>query len=117
MAFTKDSARLAGAKSSRKGIPNKATSSIRDSIQSLVDSKFEQYQDELDKLDGKDYVQAYHQLLEYVLPKLQRVESSHNFGELDSLTESQLDQVLISLDLKRNPQLPSWIDEGKLINE
>lgn len=124
--FNSDSARIAGSKSSRKGVPNKATSETRSRLDLLVSENFDRYQEELNSLNGKDYVQAYHQMLEYVLPKLQRVETSTSL-DIDEMNEKQLNQVIesiIDLDEKtvnildlgsgiEPKNLPSWMDEGK----
>lgn len=93
MKFTPETARKAGSRSTRKGVPNKATAETRTRLDTLVSEQFEKYKGELEELTGKEYITAYHQLLEYVLPKLQRVETSSSL-DLDSLTEKQLDQVI-----------------------
>lgn len=88
MAFTPETAKKAGSVSSRKGVPNKATATIRTQISSIINDNTQKYIDELGKLEGKDFVQAFHSLLEYSLPKLQRVETNQ---------QPDLTQVILNL--------------------
>lgn len=126
MKFTSESARKAGQKSSRKGVPNKKGIETRSRLDLLVSENFERYQQELDSLIGKDYVQAYHQMLEYVLPKLQRVETSNSL-DIDEMNDKQLNQVIdaiLDIDEAKMKEidrvkglepvnLPSWLSDGK----
>ena len=112
MKFNSESARKAGSKSSRKGVPNKKGMETRSRLDLLVSENFDRYQQELNSLNGKDYVQAYHQMLEYVLPKLQRVETSSSL-DIDELNETQLNQVVDAILHSGEANLPEWMDEGK----
>jgi hypothetical protein len=56
------------------GAKNKNTLIIDSFAQSICDGGMEKFQSELENLEGKDYVNAYLQLFEYVKPKLSRME-------------------------------------------
>lgn len=75
MPFTSETAKEAGRKSKRKGVPNKTTSEIRERFSVIIDGNINKYQKELEKLEGKEFISAFNQVLEFALPKLQRVES------------------------------------------
>lgn len=57
-----------------KGTKNKKTLVLDSFCQVIIDGGIEKFQKELKQLDGKDYINAYLQLLEYVKPKLSRAE-------------------------------------------
>lgn len=59
---------------SRKGIKNKKTQQWEDFCEYSLGGGLEKFRAELDKLNGKEYVQAYLTLLEYHKPKLARSE-------------------------------------------
>lgn len=50
------------------------TLTIDDIIEKIVEEGIQKYQDELETLSGKEYVDRFSQLIEYVKPKLSRVE-------------------------------------------
>lgn len=59
-----------------KGKPkgaNKRTLLLKNFAQIIVEQGTDKFNEELDKLKGKDYVYAFMNLMEYVKPKLQRV--------------------------------------------
>lgn len=58
----------------KKGTPNKATASIRNRIQNLVDREYDEVLSDLKELSPKDRVNAFISMLEFVLPKLNRSE-------------------------------------------
>ena len=62
------------------GVPNKVTKIQREFIQSLLDDQQEKIKAELERLTGKDYINAITGLLEFVLPKLNRSELSSDKG-------------------------------------
>lgn len=67
----------------KRGVPNKATSSIREKVQLLFNrySADQMYQD-LMKLGAKDRLWVLHGLAEFIAPKLQRTEvRQENTGE------------------------------------
>lgn len=57
-----------------KGVPNKTTAANRAMIQAIIDSQGDRPQKEIEKLEGKAYVDAIFVLYEYVTPKLARTE-------------------------------------------
>lgn len=57
----------------KKGTPNKVTKDIRSRIAEFIEGNFETYCDKMSELDGRDYVRAYNDMCQYVLPKLQSV--------------------------------------------
>jgi hypothetical protein len=73
MPFDKESAKKAGAVSSRKGIPNKANTDLRVLISHLVESNFEHILNDLNELEPKERVNAWIRLLEFCTPKISRV--------------------------------------------
>lgn len=61
-----------------KGTPNIATKIQREFIQSLLDNQTNKIEIELNKLDGKEYLNVILNLLEYSIPKLNRTEIVNN---------------------------------------
>lgn len=57
----------------KKGTPNKITKDIRGRIAEFIEGNFETYCEKMKDLDGRDYVRAYNDMCQYVLPKLQSV--------------------------------------------
>lgn len=76
MGFNKLSARICGKKSSRKGIKSRKTVVIEAFIKNIVnkDTIRKKYVTELKSIDGKQFLDTFRDLLEYVLPKLRRTE-------------------------------------------
>ena len=74
MGFDKETAAEAGAKSSRKGIPNKTTDNLRKRVEEILDENWERLGNDIDKLSPKERVDTVVKLLEYALPKLNRTE-------------------------------------------
>jgi len=63
----------AGKLSSRKGIPNRATSEVRKAFQLLVENNLEQMQSDLDALTPRDRLRFIIDLSKFILPQLQAV--------------------------------------------
>lgn len=61
---------------SRKGIPNKKTEQWEAFVAYCMNGGLEKFQEELDKLEGKEYVNAFTNLLEFHKPKLARTETT-----------------------------------------
>lgn len=57
-----------------KGTPNKDTRELRERISELIDMHFDRLSDDLLSLQPKERIEAMTKLLEYSLPKLQRME-------------------------------------------
>ena len=96
MPFTSETAKQAGRKSKRKGVLNKTTTEIRERFSLIVDGNIEKYQYELEKLEGKEFILAFNQVLEFALPKLQRIEQK---------TELEQNNVILNLGEGRRPEL------------
>jgi hypothetical protein len=62
------------------GAKNKKTLILDSFAKSVVDGGMEKFHTELNKLQGKDYVNAYLSLFEYVKPKLSRVDNNVSGG-------------------------------------
>ena len=82
----------AGKLSSRKGIPNKATSEVRKAFQLLVENNLERLQNDLDELEPKDRIKFILDLAKFILPQLQAVS-------IDDLREKDEFRV-ITINLK-----------------
>lgn len=91
MPFDRKTASEAGRRSSRKGVPNRSTTTLRQYVQALLDDNYEQIAQDLKKLKPKERVDAWCRLLEYALPKLQRSEMSI---DISKLSDDQVDQML-----------------------
>lgn len=91
MPFDKKTAADAGRKSSRKGVQNKSTTALRESVQALLDDNYQQIVKDLKNLMPKERVDAWVKLLEYALPKLQRSEMSI---DISKLSDEEVDRLL-----------------------
>ena len=63
-----------GVKSSRKGIPNKATSELRNRVKMIIEDNVERLQNDLDNVEPKERLNFLIQLLNFALPKLKAME-------------------------------------------
>lgn len=68
MIISSQRAKEMGAKSSRKGIPNKSTKEIRGIIQTLLENNLDKIQDDLDQMTPEQRVKTILSLAKYVLP-------------------------------------------------
>ena len=94
MALTKNKASELGKKSSRRGVPNKNTTEIREAFQLLVSSKLPQLSEWLDKVAEDNPEKALDIVVkfsDFVIPKLQRTEikTEITIQDLMSLTSEQ----------------------------
>lgn len=71
MAFSQGKNKTGGRKA---GIKNKHTLLLENFAQTITENGMVRFQEELDKLTGKDYINAYMALFDFVKPKLSRVE-------------------------------------------
>ncbi len=78
----KDLATMAGKMSSREGVPNKASSQVREAFKQLVQSNLPQMQSDLDSLEAKDRLKFMLDLAKFILPTLQAVS-------IDDLRENE----------------------------
>lgn len=74
-----------------KGVKNRATTNLRERITNLIDSNFDLIQFDLLKLEPKDRVKSYIDLLRYALPALSNVSASIDF---DNMTDAQLEKII-----------------------
>jgi hypothetical protein len=86
MAFRKG---ISGNPKGRKvGSPNKVGNGLREMIAEFLDGEFENIKADFKKLEPKDRMKFYADLLQYGLPKLQAVSSTINF---ENMSDEQLD--------------------------
>jgi hypothetical protein len=77
-----------------KGAVNKVTRSLRESITSFLEDRFDEVKTTWDKLSDKDKVNFYRDLLQYAIPRLQNTELKTDF---DTLTDEDLDKIINEL--------------------
>ena len=98
MAFTenRELASRAGKLSSRKGIPNKATSEVRKAFQLLVENNLERLQNDLDSLEPRDRLKFILDIAKFILPTLQAVS-------VDDLRENEAEGFnVLTINLTTN---------------
>jgi hypothetical protein len=91
------------------GGKNKNTLILETFAQTIVEGGMERFQQELNKLSGKDYINAYMTLFEFVKPKLARTEIK---GEMKNTTLPDLshlttEEITKLLNDERNAASPS----------
>ena len=69
----KEFASMAGKVSSRVGVPNKASSQVREAFKQLVQSNLPQMQSDLDSLEPRDRLKFMLDMAKFILPTLQAV--------------------------------------------
>ena len=72
--FNKKTAAEAGTKSSRAGLPNKATAELRENIKIIIEENLDQLRKDLIKMSPRDRVAALIALAKFVLPRLQAID-------------------------------------------
>ena len=94
MTFTSKTAALAGAKGTRKGVPNKINEKIRVTLEEFVHSNTANFQGWIEKIaegdpengidpDPAKAIDAVTKLIEYVLPKKEKIEVQFGAGPID----------------------------------
>ena len=75
MAFTenRELASRAGKLGTRRGVPNKASSQVREAFKQLVESNLPQMQSDLDSLEPRDRLKFILDIAKFILPTLQAV--------------------------------------------
>ena len=91
MPFDKNTAGEAGRKSSRKGIPNKATKKIKTFLLDFLEEDQEKAIEDWPKLDPKDRWSIRSKLYDYVTPKMTRTNMQIDVGKL---SDEEVDQLL-----------------------
>ena len=80
-----------------RGAKNKVNQGLRDKIAMLLDSEFDNIKKDLVKMQPKDRLKFYTDLLQYGLPRLQATTLEI---DLDKMTEDQLDKIIDHLNKK-----------------
>jgi len=77
-----------------KGVPNRSSAKVKSLIGKLLEDKYNKFEQELEQLDGKDYVTAYLKLIEYVVPKQRQKMQTISFNNLsDEEAQELLDEI------------------------
>jgi len=58
-----------------KGTPNKATQELREALNDFIESNIERIKTDFESLEPKDRVKLFSELLQYVLPKYQAIQT------------------------------------------
>jgi hypothetical protein len=107
MAFDSESAKQAGKKSSRKGVPNKSTVEIRDSFMIILEDNLPNITVWLEQIAEKNPEKALRlviKIAEFVLPRLQRMEFEEelrleprevDLSQLSTETLKELEKAMI----------------------
>lgn len=91
MPFNSKTGKIAGKKSSRKGIPdNVETKELKQFFRSLLTENTERIRKEFLALKGKDFVNATFKVAEFSIPKQRQVEQ---VIDLSKLTEEQINDL------------------------
>lgn len=88
MKLTRAKAKEMGAKSTRKGIPNKTTKEIRETIQTLLENNLDKIQEDINQMSPEQRVKTILSLAKYVLPIMKPKEISK---ETETVTISFID--------------------------
>ena len=78
MPLTSEQARKLGKKSSRKGIPNKTTTEIKEAFQLLLENNLDQLQNDLDKMSNVERFRSIMSLCRFIIPTASTVEVKGN---------------------------------------
>ena len=70
------------------GTPNKIPNELRVRISNFLDSKFDTIEQEFQELEGRDKVNIYLKLIEYVIPKMRSFEET-TLSQLLAMTPEQ----------------------------
>lgn len=92
----KDLASMAGKLGTRKGIPNKASSQVREAFKQLVESNLPQMQSDLDSLEPKERIKFMLDMARFILPQLQTIS-------IDDLREKEVQGFnVLTINIKDN---------------
>lgn len=75
----------------QKGTPNKTTLNTRSWLNNLIEENKTQIENDLKTLEPKERLQILEKFMQYTTPKMQSVEASINFEDLD---DNQLDFII-----------------------
>lgn len=86
----------AGKLSSRKGVPNRASSQVREAFKQLVERNLPQMQTDLDSLEPRDRLKFMLDLSKLILPQLQSIS-------IDDLREREMQGFnILTINIKDN---------------
>ena len=86
MTFVKGQGRIAGR---QKGTPNRATATLKQTIQGIVERSFETIEDDLQDMETKDRVGFILKLVEFIQPKMRETKIDFN-----SLSDDEIDNLI-----------------------
>lgn len=78
-----------------KGIPNKTTSEIKEFLTKIVSDNKEQIERDLRELEPKERLQILEKFIQYVVPKMQNVQS---VVDIKSISDEQIDEIINNLN-------------------
>ena len=73
-----------------KGIPNKVTATIRESISQFCSDNWKQIQNDFKQLEPKERIHLFERFLQYTIPR--KTESKINL-DFDMMTEEQITEL------------------------
>ena len=81
-----------------KGTPNKTSKELKEMIADFLARNFDKIQKDFEKLEPKERLKVYCELLQYAVPKLKSIE---DHGPFEHMTDQQLDHIID--ELKKAP--------------
>lgn len=82
-----------------KGIPNKTTGQLRESITQFIEDNFEEVEKDWRKLNPKDKLNFYRDLIQYVIPKMQSADiTNHNDLTVKDVTDKLIRRLQLDPD-------------------
>lgn len=73
-----------------KGTPNALSLTLREQVQNLLENQCERIVADIEALEAKDRINAWIKLLDFALPKLQRIETN---VDLSKLSDAEIDAL------------------------
>lgn len=77
-----------------RGSKNKLSADLRDSVSQFLSGEFEHLKSKLGRMDTRDRMRFFTELLPYALPRLQSTSLEKNF---EAMTNEQLDEIIEKL--------------------
>lgn len=85
----------------KEGTPNTVTRDLREVVREIVEGNAERIWHDLEALEPRERVNAWLKLTEFVLPKLQRVETSY---DISNLPAEEIDRLFDRVTTKNGLQ-------------
>jgi len=84
-----------------KGVPNKATSEIKEKVQKLIDSNIDSIENDIKNLEPKDRAVIFERYLQYAIPKQQSISVEAQINAeyealerlLNNLSDEAIDKI------------------------